>query len=408
MTLETFYVIGGVCPRSKEDAQTIYNYFKTNGLKPVKHVHNADIICIYTCGGFNNTEKSSLLTVQDILRKKSTNGIVVVTGCLTKINPGSLRNFKEILVIDFDQIQKLDQIIHSKIPFKQIPNAGTIGQVPPLYAGQIIKTFLYSRTDPDFLKNIPMNLINLKNLYVKKMRALDPRKIYHVRISRGCLGSCAYCSIKLAHGRLKSIPLEQIQNDFKIGLQKGYHLFKLIGQDIGCYGVDSNASIIDVLKLFFSLPENNKIILTDFNPQWLVKYYDQLEPLFLANYQRIVSFRVPIESGSNAVLGRMRRHYKIEEVKKCLIRLKEKIPCLPIYTHIIVGFPGETEQEFQETLRFLKEVSFSSVGVFAYSDRSMTESFQMKDKLSSKVIEERKNRIKNQIQCSMSSTNLTS
>jgi MiaB/RimO family radical SAM methylthiotransferase len=372
-----------------------------NGLQPVKKIHKADIICIYTCGGFNDTEKSSLLTTQDVLQKKSKKAKVIVTGCLTKINPEALNNVNGVTVIDYDQIHQLDDMIHATTLFQQIPNAGTIGQVPPLYTDQVMKSIFYSRNDPDFLKNILIYVNKLKRLYFKKIKETDASKIYHVRISRGCLGSCAYCSIKLAHGRLKSKPLEQIQKDFESGRKKGFRLFKLIGQDIGCYGVDLQSNITEVLKIFFNLPGENKIILTDFHPQWLIKYYDSLEPLFMAHHKKIVSFRIPIESGSNAVLARMKRQYKIEEVKTRLMRLKERIPDLQIYTHILVGFPGETDQEFQETLNLLKEIPFSSVGLYPYSDRAMTESFRMKDKLSSEVIEERMHHIKEQVQRSI-------
>jgi MiaB/RimO family radical SAM methylthiotransferase len=215
-----------------------------------------------------------------------------------------------------------------------------------------------------------------------------------MRISRGCLGNCAYCSIKLAHGRLRSKPVEQIQKDFKTGLIKGYKTFKLIGQDIGCYGIDINTTIVEILKIFFNLPGENKIVITDFHPQWLIKYYNQLEPLIIANHEKILSLRIPIESGSNTILTRMRRHYKIEEAKRCISTLKEKIPNLKIYTHIIVGFPGETDEDFQQTLNLLKEIQFSSVGAFAYSDRSMTESFNMKEKIPSEVIQQRMKQIK--------------
>ena len=394
MARQTFFVIGGHCPRSKEDTQTIFNYFLKNGLKPVKKIKKATIICIYTCGGFNETEKSSIKTIQGILQQKSKNATVIVTGCLTKINPESMNIFNDLIVIDFDNLEQLDNIIHSKISFKQIPNAGTIGSIPPLFGEQIIKTILDSRNNPDFIKNLPHYLNNQKKIYIRKIKEPNTKEIYHIRISRGCLGNCAYCSIKLAHGRLHSKPVEQIQKDFETGLKKGYHTFKLIGQDIGCYGIDINTNIVEILKIFFNLPGENKIIITDFHPQWLIKYYDQLEPLLIANHEKILSFRIPIESGSNTILTRMRRQYKIEEVKRCISTLKEKIPNLKIYTHIIIGFPGETEKDFQQTLNLLNEIQFSSVGIFAYSDRSMTESFNMKEKIPLEVIQQRMKQIK--------------
>ena len=93
MKQNTYTVIGGHCPRSKEDGQTIFNFFLRNGLKPVTSIKEADFVVIYTCGGFDDTEKSSLITIQRILRQKKKNATIIVTGCLIKINPKSLKNF---------------------------------------------------------------------------------------------------------------------------------------------------------------------------------------------------------------------------------------------------------------------------------------------------------------------------
>jgi len=399
MTPKTFYVIGGNCPRSKEDAQTIFNYFLTNGLKPVKKIKKADMICIYTCGGFNHTEEISIKTIQGILQQKSKNASIIVTGCLTRINPGSICNIDGIKIIDLYTLEDLDEIIHSKIKFKQIPNAGTIGSIPPLYKINKIKKLNNLLSNPNFIKNISkLDYLNslknyLKNKNFRNNNQLNNKDIYHIRIARGCLSSCSYCSIKLAHGHLQSKPIEQIQKDFEEGLKKGYKTFKLIGQDIGCYGIDIKTNIVEILKIFFILPGENKIIINDFNPKWLIKYYDQLEPLFIANHKKILSLLIPIQSGSNNILQTMRRGYKIEEVKRCISTLREKIPNLKIRTHIIVGFPGETKEDFQQTLNLLKEIQFFSVYVFSYSDRSVTEAFKMKDKISSDVILERMKQI---------------
>ncbi len=394
MMLKTFYVIGGNCPRSKEDAQTIFNYFIKNGWKPVKKIKKANIISIYTCGGFNSTEESSLKTIQYILKQKSKNATVIVTGCLTKINPESMNHFNNIIIIEFDQLEQLDDIIKSKIPFKQIPNAGVIKGIPPLYKEKKIKTIRKSFTNITSIRNIPYYLNELKKIYFSKIKKSNTKEIYNIRISRGCLSKCTYCSIKLAHGHLQSKPVKIIQKDLQIGLKKGYNTFVLIGHDIGCYGIDINTNIVEILKIFFNLPVENKIILPDFNPQWLIKYYDQIEPLFIANQERILSLLIPIQSGSNKILKRMRRQYKIEEVKRYLLKLKEKIPNLKISTHIIVGFPGETDKDFQDTLNLIKEIEFNFIDIFAFSDRKMTESFKMKEKLSSKVIQERMKQIK--------------
>jgi len=93
----------------------------------------------------------------------------------------------------------------------------------------------------------------------------------------------------------------------------------------------------------------------------------------------------------------MRRQYQIEDVKKHILTLKEKVPNLKIYTHMIVGFPGETDEDFQQTLSFLKEIQFDSVGVFSYSDRPMTESYKMQEKIPARILQKRVKQIKKQI-----------
>lgn len=392
MVPKTFFVIGGHCPRSKEDAQTIYNYFLQNGLKPVRTIQKADIVCIYTCGGFDDTERSSIKTIQRILENKSKNALVIVTGCLTKINPKSMDELDGIVLIEFDKLDQLDKLISPELPFTQVPNAGVVGKIPPLDND---KDFLERLTNTKYLKNSPQYLKYYLSRIGKKN--LNIEDIYHVRISRGCLGSCSYCSIKLAHGQLRSKPIDQVKKDFEEGLKKGHHIFKLIGQDTGSYGIDIDTNIVEVLKIFFDFPGDNKIIITDFNPRWFIKYYDLLEPLLQTNYKRILSFRIPVESGSDKILKRMKRPYQIEEVKKYLLLIKEKIPDLNLFTHIIVGFPGETEEDFSQTLAFIKEVPFDSVGVFSYSDRPMTEAYKMEGKLPSKTIQKRVKQIKKQI-----------
>jgi MiaB/RimO family radical SAM methylthiotransferase len=388
MIPHTFFVLGGNCPRSKEDIQTLYNYFVQNGFKPVKKIKKANIVCIYTCGGFNVTEKASIATIQRILQQKSKNAIVIATGCLSKINPASMSKFNDLLLIEFDKIEQLDSIIHSKIAFKQIPTAGIIGRIHPLYEEKTIKKVFDNLQNPNYIKNIPFFL---KNIYFK---LLNKKSIYHIRISRGCLSNCSYCSIKLAHRRLQSKPVEQIQKDFEIGLKKGYKKYKLIGEDVGCYGIDINTNIMEILNIFFNLPGNNKIIINDFNPQWFIKYFDELKPLLIKNHEKILDLRIPIQSGSNKILARMKRYYDIEEVKRCILTLKETIPNLKIYTHIIVGFPGETDKDFQQTLNLLKEIQFDYVLTYPYSDRFTSESFKLKEKISSEIIQERMRQVK--------------
>ncbi len=209
-------------------------------------------------------------------------------------------------------------------------------------------------------------------------------------ISRGCLGNCSYCAIKYSMGNVKSISENIILEEFKKGLSLGYKKFVLIGEDIGCYGIDIGTSIVSLLEKIFSVDGNYKLILNDFNPQWVIKYSKSLIPLLKKNKKRIIDIRMPIQSGSDKILQKMRRPYKISEVEDVLEQLKG----IKVHTHIMVGFPGESEEDFQETVEFVKKWKFGNIGVYAYQDRFITDSFKFDGKISEEEKEKRVRKIR--------------
>jgi MiaB/RimO family radical SAM methylthiotransferase len=385
--MRNFYLVGGNCPRSRQDAQTIINYFKINDLEHVTSIKKADLICIYSCGGFNTSEQLSLQTIQNIIDQKSDHTKVILTGCLVKINPTIIEKFPSLIVIKYDEFSKVDEIIHAKKKFNEIPDAGIINKLPKLGERTPIKKMLSE------MKNNPLLLSEYFNNYINRRKEYDER-FYHIRITRGCLCNCSYCAIKISRGHLKSKPLSQIKMEIEEGVRKGFKRFVLVGEDTGCYGLDIDSNVIELLQLFFDNKEIKKLMINDFNPQWLIKYYDRLEPLFITHQSRIQDLRIPIQSGSNNILKKMRRPYNIEDVEKNIIKLKEKIPNLKIYTHIIVGFPGETEDDFQKSIELLNQIDFYDVRIFSYEDRSMTDSAKMEDKITKNIIQERVNKIK--------------
>ena len=114
-------------------------------------------------------------------------------------------------------------------------------------------------------------------------------------------------------------------------------------------------------------------------------------PIFQQNIDRIQDVRTPIQSGSNRILKLMKRPYTIDQVKTCLRDLKERLPQLKIHTHILVGFPSESEEDFNESLQLIEEFNFEKVDTYLYDDRPMTESFHMKNKIPNNIINRRAN-----------------
>ena len=215
-----------------------------------------------------------------------------------------------------------------------------------------------------------------------------------MRVATGCLGNCSYCAVKFAVGELESKPIDAIVNEFKSGLDQGFEHFVLIAGDVGCYGVDIGTSAIELLSNLFAVEGAYKIIIKEFNAQWVVKYFQDLLKIFKENYEKIDYIVVPVQSASNRMLRLMKRPYTIENVKKYLNIIKSEVPDLQISTHIMVGFPGETEEDFKESVDFIREYEFPFVDIYAYDDRPNTAASQMAGKVPQKIIDQRVDAVK--------------
>ena len=153
--------------------------------------------------------------------------------------------------------------------------------------------------------------------------------------------------------------------------------------------MDLDTSILELLEKTLALDGNFKLIITDFNPQWLIKYYDGLVPIIQKNQNRLLGISTPIQSGSDRILRLMKRPYKIEKVKEKLKDLNNKFPRLRLRTQIIVGFPGEAPEDFAETKKLIQECNFYQVEFFKYDDRPNTEAVDMEKKIPEEIINER-------------------
>jgi tRNA A37 methylthiotransferase MiaB len=189
--------------------------------------------------------------------------------------------------------------------------------------------------------------------------------------------------------KFNSHPEEQIVEKLKAGLKKNYKKFALIAGDIGCYGLDINKDLTSLLTKLFQVDGKYKILLLDLNPRWLVKYYLELLQILKSNFGKVARIIIPIQSGSNRILKLMNRHYQLEEVETCILNLKKNIPEIILDTHIMVGFPGETDEDFNKTLNLIRKIKFSKVEVYPYQDRPNTKASNLPHKIPEEVIKKR-------------------
>ena len=373
--MKTYFLASAGCPRRAVDSQKIADYLEANNLVYTQDFKQADLIVVSTCAALKSREDLSKTAVSWYQKQKHQNAKIVVAGCLGKINPEVKKEFKDLAFISPREIDTLDDLIAAKVPFKDIPDPNQIGSFP-----------LFPDKPERQAKGERLNK-RLDLVYEKK-------DLFTLRVATGCLGNCSYCAVKFAVGKLESKPLEAIVKEFKSGLDQGFKHFVLIAGDVGCYGVDIGISAAELLSALFAVEGSYKIIIKEFNAQWIVKYFQDLLKIFKENYEKIDYIVVPVQSASNRMLRMMKRPYTIEDVKKYLNIIKMEVPALQISTHIMVGFPGETEEDFQESVDFIKEYEFPFVDIYAYDDRPNTAASRMADKIPQEIIDQRVDKVK--------------
>jgi len=208
-----------------------------------------------------------------------------------------------------------------------------------------------------------------------------------VPISRGCLGACTFCKTKDARGNLVSYPIEEIKDIVEKAIKDDVKEVWLTSQDTGCYGFDIGTNLANLLTELVKIPGPFKIRLGMMNPDHLIKFKEDFFKVF--SNQKIFQFlHLPVQSGSDEVLKSMQRNYSIEKFNDLIKEIKSKFPRITLATDIIVGFPGETEDQHWETLNLLRKSSFDIVNISKFWPRPRTKAARMKQ-LPTEVIKHR-------------------
>ncbi len=207
-----------------------------------------------------------------------------------------------------------------------------------------------------------------------------------LKIQDGCDRFCSYCIIPYARGRVRSKPLEELREEvLKLG-EAGYQEVVLTGINLPAYGKELGLHLCDAVEAACTAPGIHRVRLGSLEPE-------QLTPEVIARMAKeeklCPQFHLSLQSGCDETLRRMNRHYTTAEYREIVENLRKAFPNCAITTDIMVGFAGETEEEFQASLEFAKEISFAKVHVFAYSRRPGTRAYDMPDQVSNRVKEER-------------------
>jgi MiaB/RimO family radical SAM methylthiotransferase len=210
---------------------------------------------------------------------------------------------------------------------------------------------------------------------------------YYIKVSTGCLNSCTYCAVKISREEVKSRPIKSIIADFEKGLGKGAKDFALIGTDVGSYGREIGTDLSNLLKELLNKEGDYRIKIRNVNPRFFIEMLPSLEECFQSG--KIVHIGSAAQSGSNKILKRMNRIYTIEDYKHAVRSVQTKFPDIHFRTQLMVGFPGETSEDFQKTLHLLDSIYYDFIELYKYSQRPGTLAATLDNQVSEHVIDKR-------------------
>jgi len=359
MPTVAFHTLG--CKVNHYETEAIWHLFKQAGYERKDFESTADVYVINTCTVTNTGDKKSRQVIRRAIRQNP-DAVICVTGCYAQTSPAEVMAIPgvDIVVGTQDRVKMLDYIEQYKRERQPINGVSNI-----------MKARVYEELD------VP---------------AFTDRTRASLKIQEGCNNFCTFCIIPWARGLMRSRDPKEVIRQAQQLVDAGYKEIVLTGIHTGGYGEDMkdynlaallrdiDEQVVGLKRLRISSIEASQIT-------------DEVIEVLKKSNKIVRHLHIPLQSGSNTVLKRMRRKYTMELFAERLNKLREALPGLAITSDVIVGFPGETEEEFMETYNFIRDYRFSELHVFPYSKRTGTPAARMPDQIPEEVKNERVHRL---------------
>lgn len=354
-----FHTLG--CKVNHYETEGIWNMFKAEGFERVDFDKIADIYVVNTCTVTNTGDKKSRQVIRRAVRKNP-EAVVCVTGCYAQTSPGEVM-----------EIPGVDVVVGTQNRKNMI---------------KLIEEHELSRQPVNGVQNI------MKNRTFEEMDVpvFSDRTRASLKIQEGCNNFCTFCIIPWSRGLLRSRDPENVLEQAQKLVDAGYKEIVLTGIHTAGYGEDMQdynfakllreleTKVVGLKRIRISSIEASQI--TD----EVIQVLDESEKI-------VRHLHIPLQSGSNTVLARMRRKYSADYYKEKIDKIKQALPGLAITSDIIVGFPGETEDEFLETYKFVQDIGYAELHVFPYSRRTGTPAARMDDQVPNEIKDARVERM---------------
>lgn len=332
------YVKSFGCPTNLADGEVIAGCLSRAGFDVVEETHNADILIYNTCAVKSPTENRMV----DILRKAPRGKRLIVTGCLPLINFERLK-----AEVDFD---------------------GVAGPAPGAKIVEVVRRVDNGEKVVALVRNSKPSL-SLPKVPIKSVTGIIPTNY-------GCLGACSYCCVLFARGRLRSYSVNEIVERVKHDLASGAKEIWLTSQDTACYGKDVATNLADLMRRICEIEGRFFVRVGMMTPNQALEMLDDLIEAY--KDEKIFKFlHLPVQSGDDEVLRLMNRFYGVDDFKRIIYTFRKEIPRITVATDVICGFPGESREAFEQTMRLIKEIQPDVVNISKFFPRPHTPAKKM-------------------------------
>ena len=345
------------CSRNRVDSEVMVGTLLQEGWVSEDDPVKADAVIVNTCGFIASAKEESVDTILAMAehKKENPNLKIVVAGCLTQRYKGQLA--KGLPEVDFfvgtDEFSRIADLLDNA------PERGTVHAKRTHY--------LYNEDMPR------VNTLAKHSAYVK--------------VAEGCQHNCAFCIIPAIRGKLRSRPSHSVVKEVMNLVDQGVKEINLIAQDLAAYGRETGEmNLLDLLKMLVKVDGLEWIRLLYVYPE---NISDDFLEFFAAEPKIVKYLDIPVQHGSNSVLKRMNRIVTREQIRDTVTKLRAKVPHVAIRTSVMVGFPGETEEEFGDLRDFVSEMKFDHLGCFSYSQEEGTVAGRMADQIDEEVKQQR-------------------
>jgi threonylcarbamoyladenosine tRNA methylthiotransferase MtaB len=356
-----FYTLG--CKVNQYETEAVIDIFTDNGYQIVDFTDKADIYIVNSCTVTNEAARKTR-QISRRAKRNNKNSIVGIVGCYTQAFPEEVSSIEEIdFVMGSNNKSEILNTAEKLIEGKKINNE--------------IKTYKELNEYEDL-----------------KLKRLTNTTRANVKIEDGCNQFCSYCIIPYARGPVRSRDLNSVISEIKNLTAQGVKEIILTGTHLGAYGFDKNNSsaLTELMERLTEIDNLKRVRLSSIEG---TEIDDRLIELIAEKDIFCSHLHLPLQSGSNKILKAMRRPYTAEDFKETVLNIRNKVPEIAITTDIIVGFPGETEADFNQTVEFVKELAFSKIHVFPFSAREGTPAADMKNKVNGNIIKEFSKKLRN-------------